>query len=105
MAGSVGAPAHLSQQRLPFMTRQSASFEIGPRPFAPMVEEADVVVFPFERLYLALDKVIQLAEIGLDLGRNIKVQCSSPPMNLRVTLAVSFEIALLARGDRGIRVS
>ena len=35
-----------AQQRLPFVPRQAAIVEIGARPFAAMVEEADIVVAP-----------------------------------------------------------
>ncbi len=44
MAGLVGAVLRLAQQRFPFMPRQAAIVEIGARPFAAMIEEADVVV-------------------------------------------------------------
>ena len=44
MPGGVGEVLDLAQQRLPFVPRQAAVVEIGARPFAAMVEEADVVV-------------------------------------------------------------
>ena len=44
MAGGVGEILGLAQQRFPFMPRQAAVLEIGARPFAAMIEEADVVV-------------------------------------------------------------
>jgi len=78
MAGEIGAPAHLCKQRLPFMPRQPAAFEIGPGPFSPMVKEADVVVLPFERFYFALDEFVQFSKIGLDLRWDLKVQRDSP---------------------------
>ena len=46
MAGVVGEILRLAQQRFPFVPRQAALVEIGARPFAAMVEEADVVVAP-----------------------------------------------------------
>ena len=54
MAGRIGAVLGLAQQRFPFMPRQAAIVEIGARPFAAMIEEADVVVGLFQRLDLAL---------------------------------------------------
>src|SRR5579883_616674 len=78
MAGAVGAPAHLGQQRLPFVTRQAAALEIGARPFPPMVEEADIIVLAFERLYLALDEIVELREIGRDLCRDLKIHRGVP---------------------------
>src|SRR6202040_3451118 len=44
MPGRVGQIFGLAQQRFPFMPRQAALVEIGPRPFAAMIEETDVVV-------------------------------------------------------------
>jgi hypothetical protein len=51
------------------MPRQAAILEIGARPFAAMIEEADVVVGLFERLDLAFDETIELSEIGDEIGR------------------------------------
>ncbi|MGY3124725.1 hypothetical protein ACVWXQ_008662 [Bradyrhizobium sp. S3.14.4] len=69
MAGGVRQILGLAQQRFPFMARQAAIVEIGARPFAAMVEEADVVVGLFERLDLAFDEAIELSEIGDEIGR------------------------------------
>jgi hypothetical protein len=38
------------------MSRQPAIVEIGARPFAAMIEEADIVIPLFERLDLAQDE-------------------------------------------------
>ena len=78
VAGGVGEILHLAQQRFPFMPRQAAVVEIGARPFAAMVEEADVVVGFFNRLDLARDEVVEFAEIGDEVGRQCKIQGSSP---------------------------
>ncbi len=56
MAGGIREVFGLAQQRLPFVPRQAAIVEIGARPFAAMVEKADVVVGLFQRLDLALDE-------------------------------------------------
>ena len=69
MPGAVGEVLHLAQQQLPLMTRQAAVVEIGARPFAAMIEEADVVVGGFYRLDFARDKMIQLGKIGDQIGR------------------------------------
>jgi hypothetical protein len=53
---------------------QPTPFEIGPRPFAAMVEEAEVVVFPFERLDFALDEFVQFGKIGGNFGGDFEVQ-------------------------------
>ena len=49
MAGFVGAILGFAQKLLPFRPRQTAFLEIGTRPFATMIEEADVVVGLLER--------------------------------------------------------
>ncbi|MEY9597668.1 hypothetical protein ABIF74_002360 [Bradyrhizobium japonicum] len=69
MAGGIRKILRLAQQRLPLMTWQAAVLEIGARPFAAMVEEADVVIGLFERLDLAFDETIELSEIGDEIGR------------------------------------
>ena len=73
MAGRVGEVLRPPQQRLPFVARQAAMFEIGARPFAPMVEEADVVVGLFERLDLRVDERIELGEIVEEAAGQIEV--------------------------------
>ena len=69
MAGSVREILGLAQQRFPFVARQAAILEIGTRPFAAMVEEADVVVGLLQRLDLAFDETIELSELGDEIGR------------------------------------
>jgi len=49
---AVGEILCFPQAALPIQPRQAAIFEIGPRPFATMIEEADVVVGLFQRLDL-----------------------------------------------------
>ncbi len=78
MPGLVGAPAHLAQQRFPFVARQAVAFEVGARPFAAMVEKTDVVVLAFERLDFFFDERVQLGEIGGHIGRNIKIHGVTP---------------------------
>ena len=56
------------------MARQAAAFEVGARPFAAMVEEADVVVFAFERLDFALDELVQFGKVGGDFGGDFEIQ-------------------------------
>jgi len=56
------------------MPRQSAILEIGARPFAAMIEETDVVVRFLDRLDLARDELIELGEIGDQIGRQCKIQ-------------------------------
>ena len=73
MARPVGPPAHLAQQRLPLVTRQAAPLEVRARPFAAMIEEANIVVFAFERFDLALDKFVELAQISFDISRDVEI--------------------------------
>ncbi|MGY3422716.1 hypothetical protein ACVWZW_003191 [Bradyrhizobium sp. F1.13.4] len=69
MTGSVREILGLAQQRFPFVTRQAAILEIGARPFATMIEEADVIVGLLQRLDLAFDETVELCEIGDEIGR------------------------------------
>src|SRR6478735_1945758 len=74
VSGPVGAPAHLGEQSLPFVARQAAALKVGARPFAATVEEADVVVFAFERLDFAFDELVQLGKVGGDFGGDFEIQ-------------------------------
>ena len=74
MAGAVGEIFHPPQQRFPFMPRQAAIVEIGARPFAAMIEEADVVVGLLDRLDLARDEAVEFVEIGDQIGRQMEIQ-------------------------------
>ena len=60
VAGLVGAPLRLGQQLLPVVTRQAALVPIGSGIFAPVIEEADVVVLLLKRLDLRFDEAIEL---------------------------------------------
>jgi len=51
VAGLVGEVFHPAQQRFPLLPRQAAVFEIGARPFAAMIEKANIVVGLLDRLY------------------------------------------------------
>src|SRR3954453_1307682 len=78
MAGVVGEILGMAQQRFPFMTRQAAILEIGPRPFAAMIEEADVVVLRFQRLDLERNEAVELGGIGDEIRRQGKIQGALP---------------------------
>ena len=86
MPGRVGEIFHFAQQRFPFMPRQPAIFEIGARPFAAMIEEADVVVGVLDRLDLARDEAIELVEIGDEVGRQCKIQGATPDCFIAVAM-------------------
>jgi hypothetical protein len=79
MAGRVSEVLGLAQQRFPFMPRQAAVFEIGARPFAAMVEEADVVVGLLQRFDLARDEAIEFIEICCEVGRQVEIQGGHSP--------------------------
>src|SRR5271157_3743944 len=78
MPRGIGEILGLAQQRFPFMPRQAAIVEIGARPFAAVIEEADVVVGLFQRLDLARDEAIELVEIGDQVGRQCEIQGALP---------------------------
>src|SRR6266436_4263138 len=78
MSGVVGKISHPAQQRLPFRPRQSAMLEISARPFAAVIEEADVVIGFFNRLDLARDELVEFGEVGDQVGRQCKIQGNSP---------------------------
>src|SRR5262245_51593655 len=81
MAGGVSQILGLAQQRFPFMPRQAAILEISARPFAAVVEEADIVVGVFQRLDLALDETVEFGEIGCEVGRQVEIQ-GGPSRNI-----------------------
>src|SRR5258708_40057070 len=60
------------------MARQAAAFEVGARPFAAMVEEADVVVFAFERLEFALDELVQFGKVCGNFRGNFEIHGGAP---------------------------
>jgi fatty-acyl-CoA synthase len=78
MPCGVGEILRTAQQRLPFMPRQATIVEIGPRPFAAMIEEADIVIGVLDRLDLFGDEAIELVEIGDQIARQRKIQGGSP---------------------------
>jgi hypothetical protein len=43
-----------------------------------MIEETDVVIGIFDRLDLARDELVELSEIGDQVGRQCKIQGNSP---------------------------
>ncbi len=73
MPGLVGTALGFAQQFFPFGPRQALIFEISPGPFAPMVEEADIVVLPFERPDLVLDELVEHGQIIGDVLRDIEI--------------------------------
>src|SRR5581483_7242849 len=83
MARRVGAVLRLAQQRLPVMAWQAAMLEIGARPFAAMVEEADVVIGLLQRLDLARDEAVEFVEIGDEVGGQCEIQGASPSLVYR----------------------
>src|SRR6185437_15097560 len=87
MARLIGAVLGLAQQRLPFVPRQPAIVEIGARPFAAVIEEADVVISLFERLDRARDEAVEFVEIGGEVGRQVEIQ-GATPLALFVVVAI-----------------
>src|SRR5437762_5389818 len=69
MPGIIGEILDPAKQRFPLMPRQPAIVEIGARPFAAMIEKADVVVGLLDRLDLARDELVELVEISNQVDR------------------------------------
>jgi len=53
-----------------------------------MIEKPDVVVFTFERLYLAFDKFVQFGKIARNLGWDRKIHVGAPVVVLGTVLAL-----------------
>ena len=100
MAGFVGEILHFAQQRFPLVPRQPAIFEIGARPFAAVIEEADVVIGLLDRLDLARDEPIEFVEIGDQVGRQCKIQVSSPCARFVVRKTVQDVFSIKVRSSR-----
>src|ERR1700730_13101848 len=78
MACGVGNVLGFPQHPLPSPRRQASIVEIGARPFAAMIEEADVVVGLFQRFDLARDEAVEFVEIGDQVGRQCEIQGALP---------------------------
>ena len=98
MAGGIGEVFSLAQQRFPFMPRQAAIVEIGARPFAAVIEKADVVVGLLQRLDLARDESIEFVEIGDEVGGQCKIHGGLPECRLLCLVATEHF------GSRSIKV-
>ena len=73
VAGRVRPSAHLPEQGLPLLVGQTAAVPVGARVLAAVVEEALVVVLRLEGRDLALDELVELEEVGGDVGGNLEV--------------------------------
>src|SRR4029453_18652182 len=71
MPRAVRAPAHLREELLPFPARPPVALPVGPRVLAAVVEELDVR--GLERLDLALDEIVEVGELSLDVRRHREV--------------------------------
>ncbi len=80
MPGLVGADRSFAQQGFPLVAWQAAIVEIGPRPFAAMVEETDVVVLLLQRLDFPGDKIVQFIKIGQQVLGERKIHFSFLPI-------------------------
>ena len=67
VAGRVGPPPGLGQQRLPLAAGQAAAVPVGPGVLAAVVEEPDVVVLLLERADLAGDELVELGQLLLEI--------------------------------------
>ncbi len=77
VAGGVGEPFGLIEQKLPLLVGEPTAIPVGTSVFTSMVEEADVVVALLERFDLALDERVELIEIADELGRDVEVHPDS----------------------------
>src|SRR5690348_150569 len=67
VAGRVGPPPGLGQQRLPLAAGQAAAVPVGPGVLAAVVEEPDVVVLLLERADLLGDELVELGQVSLQV--------------------------------------
>src|SRR5689334_24277277 len=67
VAGRVGPPPGLGQQRLPLAAGQAAAVPVGPGVLAPVVEGPDVVVLLLERADLLRDELVELGQVLLQV--------------------------------------
>jgi hypothetical protein len=72
MSRPVGNAAHLRKQSPPVSTREAVIVPIGPRMFAAVVEETDIVVAVLNRLDLAFDEIVEHGEIISDVSRDFE---------------------------------
>jgi hypothetical protein len=86
MTGAIGKVFHPAQQRFPFVPWQPAIVEIGARPFASVIEKADVVVGLLDRPDLFRDEMIQFGKVGNEIGGQRKIQGDSPGCRFLVSL-------------------
>jgi len=63
VAGRVGPPPGLGEQRLPVAAGQPAAVPVGSGVLPAVVEEPDVVVLLLERLDLALDELVEFFQV------------------------------------------
>src|SRR5258708_33052506 len=84
------------------MPRQAAILEIGTRPFAAVVEKADVVVGRFQRLDLARDESIEFVEIGDEVGGQCKIHGGLPEYRFLCLVATEHSARVRFRlGETG----
>ena len=79
MARLVSEAPRLAQQFFPFLAWQAAIVEIGARPFAAVIEEADIVILLLKRLDLVLDKLVEHDQVIGNVLWNVEVHDVSLP--------------------------
>src|SRR5690606_29514653 len=80
MTRLVGTAPHLGQQFFPLVARQTLIIPVGAGMFAPVVEEALIIVLRLKRLDFLLDEVIQHGEIVGDLLGNPEIHELPPSL-------------------------
>ena len=78
VAGRVGPPPGLREQRLPVAAGQPAAVPVGAGVLPAVVEEADVVVLLLERLDLALDELVEFVQVLPQVLGQVEVHVASP---------------------------
>jgi hypothetical protein len=73
VAGRVGPPSGLGEQRLPVAAGQPAAVPVGAGVFPAVVEEPDVVVLLLERLDLALDELVEFVQVQPQVFGQVEV--------------------------------
>ena len=72
----VGEPLGVREQVLPLVVRQPTAIPVGAGVLPAVVEEPDVVVLLLERLDHLLDEVVELVEVGRQIGRDREVHAA-----------------------------
>ena len=86
VASVVGEFARFREQRFPLLGRQTAAVPVGTRVFAPVIEEADVVVRVLQRFDYLLDEVVEFDQIVGQIFWNVEIHRVFLPLFLKMSV-------------------